>query len=174
LPFSSHQAGFGLRYGVQSFTVDGDTDPGASAPIGSPIARDYIPDISYKYVRPSADMRLGFGPVTIGASLGVRFVTNTGALESAAWFPDASAFAGDAELYGGYTIAKDLFVVLGFAVQRYGIDMHSRPEDLPQGRDVAGGAVDQYLIVQTGIEWRPGSGRPSGNAGKAGVHVGSR
>jgi hypothetical protein len=174
IPFSSHQAGVGLRYGAQSFTVDGDSDPGATTPGGSPITRDYIPDISYKYVRPSADIRLGFGPVTVGASLGVRFVLNTGALESSAWFPASSAFAGDAEVYGGYTIVKDLFVVLGFAVQRYGIDMHSSPADLPQGRDVAGGAVDQYLILHTGIEWRPGSGgRPSGTAGKP-VHVGSR
>lgn len=175
LPFSSHEAGVGLRYGAQSFTVDGDRDPSASGPTGSPLTRDYVPDVSYKYVRPSADVRLGFGPVTVGASAGVRFVTGTGALESQQWFPDASVLAMDAELFGGYAILEDLYAIVGVGVQRYGIDMNSKPEDLNQGRDVAGGAVDQYLSIHTGIEWRPGSGRPSGDvAGKAALRVGKR
>ena len=175
LPFSSHEGGFGLRYGAQSFTVDGDRDPGAQAPIGGAVTRDYVPDVSYKHVRPSADLRLGFGPVTLGASVGMRFITDMGALQSSEWFPDATGLGIDGEIMGGYAVAKDFFVVLGFAIQRYGLDMHSKPSDLDQRRDVAGGAVDQYLSVHTGIEWRPGSSRPSADVGSKGrVHVGQR
>jgi hypothetical protein len=32
--------------------------------------------------------------------------------------------------------------------------MHSKPADLQDGRDVAGGAIDQYLSARLGVEWR--------------------
>jgi hypothetical protein len=175
LPFSAHEAGIGLRYGGQSFEIDGDKDPNASAASGAALTRDFVPDVSYKYIRPSADLRLGFGPITVGGSLGVRFVTSAGAIEGQAWFPEASVLAMDAEIFGGYAVAKDLFAIAGLGFTRYGYNMHSKPADLTSGRDVAGGAIDQYLAAHLGIEWRPGASRPSSdNARARGVLVGQR
>jgi hypothetical protein len=167
VPFATHELGIGLRYGAHSFEVDGDRDPNAAAAGGTAVSRDYVPDVSYHYVRPGVDLRLGFGPLTLGAAAGLRFVTGAGAITSDAWFPDASVLAVDADLFGGYSVAKDVSVLVGVGLQRYGLNMHSKVADLSQGRDVAGGAIDQYLSLFTGIEWRPGSSRPSAEAARA-------
>jgi hypothetical protein len=66
--------------------------------------------------------------------------------------------AGDLSLFGSYGLSPALHVVLGVDARRYGLDMNSEPADLNEGRDVAGGAVDQYLGCTLGLEWRPPGG----------------
>jgi hypothetical protein len=156
IPFSKHEVGLSAKYGQHRFEVDGDQDPAAAVATGTPIERDFVPDVAYEYVRPGLDARFQVGKFALGGYLGYRIVMSVGDLESDQWFPEASATAADAGLFLGYGVSKGLYALAGFDLRRYGFDMHSKPNDLTDDRDVAGGATDQYLAGWLGVEWRLG------------------
>jgi hypothetical protein len=151
--FGDHQIGLSGKVGRQVFTISGDADPDATSASGVALERDLIPDVAYTYVRPGLDLRLRFGEVGFGLTAGYRAVLSMGDLTGDAWFPDASAQGIDVGLQGGYRLGGGVSILLGVDYRRYGIDMHSSPEDLDQGRDVAGGAVDQYCTGWLGLGW---------------------
>jgi hypothetical protein len=154
IPFDAHELGISARYGRHAFIVDSDTDPNAVAAGGTAVKRDFVPDVAYQYIRPALDARFGFGPFGVGAYVGYRLVLSAGDVQKDVWFPNAKVSALDAGLFVSYEFVKSLHALAGFDIRRYGYDMHSSPSDLTKNRDVAGGAIDQYLAGFLGIEWR--------------------
>jgi hypothetical protein len=154
LPFGGHEAGLSARYGRHAFDVKDDPDVAAASAQGTPLKRDLIPGVAYSFIEPALDARFAFGSFGLGALVGYRFVLSAGEIEEPVWFPEARAGALHASLYVSYALAKPLHAMLGVDVRRYGLSMHSKPTDVPQGRDVAGGAIDQYLSAFIGIEYR--------------------
>jgi hypothetical protein len=154
IPFDAHEVGISARYGRHAFIVDSDTDPNAVAAGGTAVKRDFVPDVAYQYIRPGLDARFGFGAFGVGASIGYRLVLSAGDIQKDVWFPNAKVSALDAGLFVSYEFVKSLHALAGFDIRRYGYDMHSSPSDLAKNRDVAGGAIDQYLAGFLGIEWR--------------------
>ena len=152
--FGDHQLGLSGRYGQHAFEVADDPDPTATVATGAPVERDLLPDVEYAYIRPGLDVRFRFDELSVGAYAGYRHVLSTGDLEQEQWFPEASATAADFGLFFGYALARSLDAMAGFEWRRYGVSMNSRPEDLAANRDVAGGALDQYLTGWMGVEWR--------------------
>jgi hypothetical protein len=156
-PLRPVELGGSLSYGSHEFSLDGDAEPGLIAANGMPVARDRVPDISYQYLRPAIDVRLTAGRIFVGAGLGYRLVVGTGEVGSADWFPHSSAAGIDASLTGGYEVVPGLAVTASGDFRRYAFDMNAEESDLTEPRDVAGGAVDQYLGGRIGVEWRPGT-----------------
>jgi hypothetical protein len=153
IPFDAHEVGISARYGRHAFEVSGDSDPAATVAAGAAVKRDLVPDVAYQYVRPGVDARFGFGPFGVGVYVGYRLVLSAGGVQDAVWFPNAKVSAVDAGFFVTYELVPSLHALAGFDVRRYGYDMHSSPADLAS-RDVAGGAIDQYLAGSLGIEWR--------------------
>jgi hypothetical protein len=148
-----HELGVSGQVGRHDFEIQGDEDPTARSATGAPIDRDLLPDVAYTFIRPGLDARFGFGSFGVGLTLGYRVVQSTGDLGTDAWFPDATATAMDAGVFFSYALGSDLRALFGLDYRRYGVDMRSRPEDVTAGRDVAGGALDQYLAGWAGIGW---------------------
>jgi hypothetical protein len=161
LPIARHEIGASFVYGNQRFDIASDHDPITAAANGTAINRDYVPDASYQYLRPGLDARLTFGRLRFGVGLGYRVVLSLGELTSAAWFPHATAQALDAFVNAGYEVVPGLYVTAGFDATRYALDMHTVPADRTAARDIAGGAVDQYLTAHFGAEYRFGESRAS-------------
>jgi hypothetical protein len=133
MPLGEHEVGLAASYGQQTFHVS-DTDPG-------PFAGGTVPNVDYTFVDLDADGHFRLNPITIGAHLGTRFVTHTGALGKE-WFPTVKTTAIEAGLSAAYRLTPLFEVVLGADLMRYAFDFNP----VPQGAGlVAGGAVDQYI-----------------------------
>jgi hypothetical protein len=141
-PFDPYELGVELGYGVHSFTVEDD-----------PI-RPLVPDVRYRYIRLGVDGRARFGKAVGGGHLGYRKVSDPGDVGSDRWFPHASAGGLDLGIEGGYEVLTRLDLVAGLDYRRYFLSMNSEPGDA----NVAGGALDQYIVGYIGAEYRlPGS-----------------
>ena len=156
-PIAHHEIALSFLYGNQSFEIDSDHDPITTAANGLPVNRGYVPDASYQYLRPGLDARLAFGRLRFGAGLGYRVVLGMGQLTSSAWFPHATAQALDGFVSAGFEVIPNLYATAGFDATRYALDMHTVPADRAAARDIAGGAIDQYLTVHLGVEYRLGA-----------------
>jgi hypothetical protein len=154
LPLGDHELGLSARYGRHAFDVKDDADPAAASAQGAPLVRDLIPGVAYSFIEPALDARFAFGSFGLGALVGYRFVLSAGEIQEPVWFPNATAGALHANVFFSYALAKPLHAMLGVDVRRYGLSMHSKPSDLAQGKDVAGGAIDQYLTAFIGVEYR--------------------
>jgi hypothetical protein len=159
LPIAAHEIGASFTYGNHSFAIDSDHDPNNTAANGSLINRDYVPDPTYSYLRPGIDTRLKFGRFGVGAGLGLRALLGLGELTSNAWFPNATGMALDMFVSAAFEITPGFYAGVGFDAARYALDMHTKPADATAPRDVAGGAVDQYLTGRIGVEYRFGETR---------------
>jgi hypothetical protein len=145
VPLDAHELGFVGGYGRQEFEVEGDD----AAPL--------VPDVTYEYLRISAEAELRFSEFVLGLEIGKRFVLATGELETEAWFPHVTPDAVDLRAYVGHALASELDLVAGVQLTRYFFSMNPQPDDAR----VAGGAVDQYLSGWAAVVWRmPGSASP--------------
>jgi len=133
LPLGAHEVGLAASYGEQTFHVS-DTDPG-------PFAGGTVPNVDYTFVDLDADGHFRLDPITIGAHLGTRFVTHTGALGKM-WFPTVKTTAIEAGLSAAYRLTPLFEIVLGADLMRYAFDFNPVPQTAGL---VAGGAVDQYI-----------------------------
>lgn len=159
LPLGRHEIGASFAYGNHSFVIDDDHDPVTLAANGRAVSRDYVPDSTYSYLRPGLDTRLQFGKFRFGGGLGFRAIMDLGELTTAEWFPHATAMGLDMFLTAGFEVSPGLYITAGFDATRYALDMHTTRADINAPRDVAGGAVDQYLAGRLGVEFRLGETR---------------
>jgi hypothetical protein len=134
LPLGDHEAGLSASYGKQTFHV-------TQADLG-PQDGGTIPNVDYTFIDLNADGRLRFNPLTIGAHLGTRFVTSTGALGKM-WYPTVKTTAIEAGLSAAYRLTPLFEIVAGADLMRYAFDFN--PVSTMTSGFVAGGAVDQYI-----------------------------
>jgi hypothetical protein len=161
LPIARHELGVSVLYGNHEFSIDSDHDPARVGTNGLSVNRTFVPDATYQYVRPGLDTRLVFGKFRFGAGIGYRAVLGLGQLAADAWFPHATAQALDGYLNAGYELSSGFYVVGGFDAARYVLDMHTTLADRAAARELAGGAVDQYLTGHLGVEFRLGEASAS-------------
>jgi len=156
LPLGAHELGLAGIFGQHTFELTGDE----SLPL--------VPDVKYTYIKVGLDGTLRFGDVSVGARVGKRFVTKTGALETV-WFPGAvSTQSLEAGVTVGYRLLPALEVVAGFDWLRYAFDFNGLKQRPGAESLVAGGAVDQYWSGSLGIRVRiPGSGESQPAAAKS-------
>jgi hypothetical protein len=133
LPLGAHEVGVGASYGKHAFHVSAN-DPGPSA--GST-----VPNVDYTFIGVGVDARVRLHPIELGAHVGTRFVSKTGALAEQ-WFNTTKTTSLAAGVSVGYQITPIFGVVAGADVLRYAFDFN--PVDT-SSLVVAGGAVDQYI-----------------------------
>jgi hypothetical protein len=135
------ELGIGARYEHQGFTISGT----ASNP------EPDIPDVNYSAVAGGLDLRLSlFGPVSLLAGGGYRYLLSVGEIGSAAWFPHQSSMGFDAMVGFGVALGRSFEVRITGQLQRYGFSFNPQPGD-PK---VAGGATDTYLSGGVSVAWR--------------------
>ncbi len=148
LPLGAHRLGAIATYGQHSFLLDGDSD------------RALIPDVKYTNVRVGIDGELRFGGFLVGARIGKRFVTSTGALETV-WFSNVKTSSLEAGATLGYRLASVVDLLAGVDWLRYAFDFNPvapRPANQSLESLVAGGAVDEYIVGHIGLRFRlPGA-----------------
>jgi hypothetical protein len=118
--------------------------------------RMVVPPLDYEHLRLALAVDLRIERALLGFGVGQRFVMRAPAVESDAWWPDATAGGTDATIYVGWAPKTAVDLKLGVDVRRYYFDLDPSPED-PRARSnqVAGGAVDQYVNGWIGVAWHP-------------------
>jgi hypothetical protein len=139
--FGTASLGLAIEYGMQSFAVDLPPPPTDHSNAG-------VPDVDYKFVRPSVSTRIGvMDKLAILASLGYLAVLDAGEITSPKYFDskNASVMGIDASVGVAYEIAHNIEVRPSLDFRRYGYKFSWTPAStITQAPYPAGGAVDQY------------------------------
>ncbi len=141
LLLGAHELGLTGAYGQHTFAVSDLT-------LGTQRA-GLVPNVSYSFARLALDARLHFNAVSVAASVGTRFVRNTGPLQ-ADWFPSTSTSVLEGNLSLGYALSSFSSLLVGVDYLRYAFDFNPVPSNSPV---IAGGAVDQYLSGWLALEF---------------------
>jgi hypothetical protein len=164
-----HDFGGGLRYripfaGGQELDVSATGGEHAftftSTSTGNRATLTTLPDTIYHYLRGGVGVRV---PLPAGFSVsvagGYRYIFNKGGTEisSRNFFPHLTVMGADADVVVGYTINPSFEVRATGSFRRYWYSMHSVVADRGVS-DIAGGAVDQYLVFTGGIAYLFGGG----------------
>lgn len=140
LALGEHELGLSAAFGQQRFYTESLVIDGKQGTL--------VPNVEYSFVRVAVDARLHFGPVGLGASLGTRFVTDTGPLQ-ADWFPNVGSRVLDLGAFVSYRVWSAGDVLIGVDYTRYSLDFNPVSASSPV---IAGGAVDQYLSGYLGLD----------------------
>jgi hypothetical protein len=138
LPLGLHELGLTVAYGQHRAHVD------------EPEGQQLVPDVDYEFLRANLDARLRAASVIVGVHGGYRLLVSMGPFESETWFPRASGGAVEVGVFLGQALSKSLVLYGGFDLQRYFFSVNPEPGD----RNIAGGAVDQYLSLWAALAWR--------------------
>jgi len=126
--------GLEATYGVWAFVFRGLDD----------VVSDALA-VDYKYVRAAADARLPWGPLALLGGAGYMNISSAGPFSDR--FPHASIQGVDAKVGAAYAVASQVGVR---ALLTYTRIFSSAHPDLGAPY-IAGGALDQYVIVDLGV-----------------------
>ena len=164
LPLDPIELSLSAVYGVHTFILIGDEFGEGLPPL--------VPDVKYRYIRPSLEGRGRISKFLLGAHVAPRFLTSIEQIDlEGIWFPGATGFGFEFGLMGGYAVLPFLDVVVGFDYLRYGFDFSGIPKDLPTCastfdppgcQKVAEGASDTYTSGWLGARLRFGGSDPTG------------
>ncbi len=137
VPLGPHELNAAAGYHVQQFSV---SDAGVQP---SP-----VPSVDYRGVRYALGTRLA---ITRRWQLGFEVawvqLIGAGQLVSRNWFPRSRGYAVEGTLYADFVVVGPLSLRGRVAWRRFSFDLNPRVGD----RRVAGGAVDDYLSVGSGL-----------------------
>jgi hypothetical protein len=114
---------------------------------GTDAVVDQTPSVEYKYVRPGADVRVPVGAFSLLGGAGYMFVLSAGPLDSK--FPHATYGAVDLRVGAAYSFTPVLEARATLTYSRFFMSAHPAATD----DNVAGGALDQYLVAHGGIAY---------------------
>lgn len=126
-----------LRYGSSRWDFTGPPQPGTLLPGGF-----------LQWWRPGLDLRLPLGPAALTLSGGYRFVAVRDAIGRA--FPRAEVGGLDGALVLSVDLPQRLRLKLGGRYLRFFSTLHPLPGD----KFVAGGALDEYAVLDLTLAWR--------------------
>lgn len=127
-------------YGEHRFVIEDESED-----VGG---MELVPDTTYRWVRGALGLRVPFGDkLSFDVGAGWRQLLGTGDLESEAWFPRSSGAGIDADLGLTYAVGGAVSAHVRGDLRRYFFAMNPEVGD-PW---IAGGAVDQYLAIVTGL-----------------------
>jgi hypothetical protein len=114
---------------------------------GTDTVVDQTPSVEYKYVRAGGDVRLPFGSFSLLGGAGYMYVLSFGPLKTK--FPHATVGGVDLRAGASYGLTPALEARLMASYSRFFMSAHPVLGD----SNVAGGALDQYLIAHGGIAY---------------------
>jgi hypothetical protein len=123
-------------YGQWAFLFSG-TDP----------VVDQTPSVEYKFIRGGADIRMPVGPISLLGGAGYMFILSAGPIEKK--FPHATFGAVDLRVGAAYAFTPAIEARVTGTYSRFFMSAHPESTDA----NVAGGALDQYLIAHGGVAY---------------------
>ena len=127
----------GLDLGQQDFQMDVPDEA-------------FSPAIRYRFLRPSVAARLNLDHLSVSLTAAYLGVTSTAGWSSASLFPRARASGVEGGLRVAYAVGGPLEIDGGADLRRFAFSLDARPGD-PL---IAGGAVDEYLVLAMRLTWR--------------------
>jgi hypothetical protein len=105
------------------------------------------PSVEYKYVRAGADIRVPLGSLSLLGGAGYMYVLSTGLLGER--FPHSKVGEVDLRVGAAYGFTPALEARVTATYSRFFMSAHPQVGD----QNLAGGALDQYLIAHAGIAY---------------------
>ena len=123
-----------------------------------------VPATDYKFARFGAGIRKHVtSSLNLMAAVGYdRCLGAPGQIGSSAYFPKATCAAAEASAGIGYKVAPSIEVRAGVDWRRYGLAFHVTQADIPTGRPIAGGALDQYTQLYVAVAFVLDGASPTG------------
>ncbi len=146
--FSEIAGGIRYRQPLGAHEMSAQTTIGRlSSGLTDPNKESRIPGIDYTIVRPSVELGLNFGDISVRGSLGYRLtIGGFGEVSEVEYFPRMAGYGVDAQGGLRYRFSDEVSFDLSGDMRRFVLNMNSVPDDAIEGRsEVAGGAVDLYL-----------------------------
>lgn len=135
IPLGQHYASLFSGYSMSHFTITPQS-PGAGSP---------APSVDYRGIRSGIG-----GELTVTRSfllgLDAAYIGYLAVGEIGQWFPRATAGGVELGMFATYAITQGVYARLSAAYQRTFFDFHAQPGD----KNIAGGAIDQYLALSVG------------------------
>ena len=122
-------------YAMNHFTVT-PQEAGSTSP---------TPSVDYRSIRSGLGAELTLSQ-TLRLGLDAAYLNYLDVGEIGRWFPRATAGGVELGLFGTYAITAAIHARVSAAYQRTFFDFHARPGD----KNIAGGALDQYLSLSLG------------------------
>ena len=135
VPLGLHYVSVFSGYAMSNFTIT----PQSSA-AGSP-----APSVDYRTIRSGIGGELSLTR-TFALGLDAAYLGYLSVGEIGRWFPRATAGGVELGMFATYAITSGVHARLSAAYQRTFFDFHAQPGD----KNIAGGAIDQYLAVSLG------------------------
>jgi len=108
------------------------------------VAGGYVPQADYLMLGGGVEVDLKVRFIVLEVAGGLRWINRSGDLQTAAWFPQASAFGYAARARAGVALGSRVDVLAALDVDYVSFDFHIDPAGAyPNG--VASGAFDAYL-----------------------------
>lgn len=143
IPLAPAELGVVAKFTNAIFSVDGDENAADNN-------RPRFPDVDYKSIDLGGDFTWRLDDILIGAHATYLLVLDTGALQSAEWFPNARGSGVNLGVFGGYQLSRVFDLLVGVEGRSYGLDFNPVPLNAPRDR-VAGGATDMYISAWLGL-----------------------
>jgi hypothetical protein len=141
MPVQRAEVTLGAAYGWQDFSISGEGDP----------ARPDIPNVTYRFLRAGAGLRLDVKPqVALLASAAYLHVLDSGQIATSDYFPRLTVAGVEAGVGAAWQFFSPWEVRLGVDYRRYFFTMHPEPGD----RLIAGGALDNYVVATAALGLR--------------------
>jgi hypothetical protein len=138
LPVQRAEVTLGAAYGWQDFSISGEGDP----------ARPDIPNVTYRFLRAGAGLRLELKPrVALLASAAYLHVLDSGQIATSDYFPRLTVAGVEAGVGAAWQFSSPWEVRVGVDYRRYFFNMHPEPGD----RLIAGGALDNYVVATAAL-----------------------
>jgi hypothetical protein len=131
-----------VAFGGQTFRLDGQT-----------VGMGYVPGAGYTFYRAGLGLRVHLmSIVDLDAGGAYLFLGNLGSsagdIASPGFFPNATGYAGEANLSIRLRLSRLFAVRVGGDFRQYGMSLHQTQNTQP----LVGGAADRYLVGWGGVE----------------------
>lgn len=125
-----------VQYGLSQYRLSGSTS---------------VPDADYRFAKIGAGGRFALTPtISLMVNAAYLHMLYLGEIRSGAWFRRATAMGIEVGAGVGLRLTQSIEVRAGVDLRRFGFAFNVRPSDLandPMNAKVAGGAIDQYLMI---------------------------
>jgi hypothetical protein len=135
IPVGQHYVSAFSGYAMSRFSINAPSND----------VRTPSPSVDYRTIRSGLGTEIVLSDA-LALGLDAAWLNFLSVGEIGKWFPRATAAGFETALYGTYAMSDDIFMRVAAAYQRTFFDFNSRPGD----KNVAGGAVDQYLALSIG------------------------
>jgi hypothetical protein len=129
----------------------------------------FVPKTDYRYIRLGTGIRTHVTPeIAVMGNLAYLACLSLGGIGTTPYFPKATGAGVEVGVGVGYRISSLLEIQAGGEMRRFGLAMNT-PYPLPQTpkQNIAGGAVDQYLMGWVGVTVIMDGGHGAGHGEEA-------